>query len=294
MNIFKKFIKKIVSICTHISPKLGSKVIYFLKFKKRLNLNNPVEFNEKLMYLKLNNYNYNKLVWQCADKYLMREYCINKGISISNFPKLIKVYNNVDEIDFEKLPKKFALKCSHGMGFNIICEDKNKLNQNKVKKKLRKWQKTKFGYESAEVHYTHILPKIICEEFIENNIGEYPIDYKVYCFNGKPDIILVCVDRKEHYKTAFYDLNWNRLHYRDNETSKEIDKPNTLNEMLHIASIVSADFPFVRVDFYEHNGKAILGEMTFTPAACLGEYKTEVSKELGKKIDLRGVKCEKN
>lgn len=279
--------KKMVSICTHVSPVLGSKVIYFLKFKKRLNLKNPTEFNEKLMWLKLNNYNNNELVWQCADKYTLRDYCTKKGIEEKYFPRLIGVYNSADEIDFEKLPNKFALKCTHGMGFNIICENKQQLDISNVKKQLNKWLNTKFGYESAETHYNHVKPRIICEEFIENEAGEFPVDYKIYCFNGMAKIILVCVDRKKHYQTAFYDLNWNRLHLREEETNKEVVRPKSLDKMLEIANVLSKDFPFVRVDFYEYKNNPVLGEMTFTPAACLGKYKEEASKELGMYINLK-------
>ena len=130
------------------------------------------------MWLKLNNYNNNELVWQCADKYTLRDYCTKKGIEEKYFPRLIGVYNSADEIDFEKLPNKFALKCTHGMGFNIICENKQQLDISNVKKQLNKWLNTKFGYESAETHYNHVKPRIICEEFIENEAGEFPVDYR--------------------------------------------------------------------------------------------------------------------
>ncbi len=286
MKFLKKIARNIVSMCTHISPKLGCQVIYFMKFKKIPNLSNPKEFNEKLMWLKINNYNYNKDVWKCSDKYEMREYSIKKGVKEENFPKIIGVYENIDEIDFSKLPKKFALKCTHGMGFNIICEDKSNLNIEKTKNKLKNWQNKKFGYESAEPHYTHIRPKIICEEFIENKNGEFPIDYKIYCFNGIPKLVLVCFDRKKHYKTVFYNLNWKRVHLRNDESNKKIERPKSFDEMIKIAKKVSCDFPFVRVDFYEHNGKAVLGELTFTPAACLGVYTKEASLKLGEMLNL--------
>lgn len=285
--MIKKVAKVIVSICTHISPKLGSEVIYYIKFRKKLNLNNPKTFNEKLMYIKLNNYNLNESVWKCADKYTMREYCMKLGVNEKNFPKLLGTYNNANEIDFSKLPNKFVLKCSHGMGYNIICENKSKLNYKKTRKKLNKWLNTKFGYDSAETHYNHIPPKIICEEFIEDKKGEYPVDYKIYCFNGFPKVVLVCTDRKIHYKTSFYDVDWNRVYLRNEENQEDISKPKAFEEMLDIAKIVSKNFPFVRVDFYEKNSKAVLGEMTFTPAACLGKYTIEADKILADMIDLR-------
>ncbi len=287
--MFRELAKGIVSICTHISPKLGSKLIYFLKLKKRLNLKNPRHFNEKLMWLKLNNYNFNKQVWQCVDKYTVRDYCKKLGVSENNLTKLIGVYDNANDIDFSKLPNKFALKCTHGMGFNIICENKELLNQEEAKKKLNKWLNTKYGYSSAEVHYNHVKPKIICEEFIENEKDQFPIDYKVYCFHGEPKLILVCTERKTHFQTTFYDVDWNRVYLRESQSKKEISRPNSLDKMLEISKKVSKEFPFVRVDFYEYNNEAILGELTFTPGACLGEYTDEASLMLGSWINLEKV-----
>lgn len=290
MKILTKCNDSFKVLLCHISPKALSKYLYHRTFKKRLNLENPVGFNEKLMWLKLKVYNNNPVVWQCSDKYHVREFVKSCGISEDHLPKLINTYLTPEEIDYNKLPKKFALKCSHGCGFNIICQDKKKLNQKETNKKLRKWLKTKFGYKTAETHYMHIKPRIICEEFIENQKGEFPIDYKLYCFNGKPKLVLVCVDRKEHYQTAFYDMEWNRVHLRDNETKKEISKPASLDEMVEIAKKVTKDFPFVRVDFYEYKGKAILGEMTFTPAACLASYTDKAMKDLGDMLSLEGIK----
>lgn len=289
MNVISNIAKKMVALATYISPTLGCQIIYFMKFHKKLNLKNPKEFNEKLMFLKLNYYNQDENVWKCADKYEMRKWCIDRGISEEHFPELIKVYDDPSQISFDELPNKFALKCTHGMGFNIICENKEQLDQKAALKSISKWHHTKFGYESAELHYTHIKPKIVCEKFIENNEGEFPIDYKIYCFHGEPKLILVCVERKKHYQTAFFNLNWERLHLRTTEAKQEIRRPQSLDEMLDIARKVSQTFPFVRVDFYEWNGRAILGEMTFTPAACLGKYTEEASLKLGSYINLDRV-----
>lgn len=276
-----------IYVLSHLSPVLSSKYLFYRSKKKRLDLKNPKWFNEKLMYIKLFNYNSNVLVWQCSDKYQLRSYLKKMGIDENNLPKLINVYDNVDDIDFEKLPKKFALKCSHGCGFNVICEDKNNLDIVKTKKTIKKWIKKKFGYTTAENHYTHIRPHILCEEFIENKNGGYPIDYKIYCFNGEPKIVLVCADRKDGYKTMFYDLKWNRLHLRDNDMFGAVSKPRCLSDMLNISKIVSKPFPFVRVDFYEYNGSAILGEMTFTPANCLGSYTKDSELKLGEMLDIK-------
>lgn len=283
-------IKKTIKSCVgRLFPITYSKILFRIRQGYKLNLKNPTGFNEKLMYLKINDYYKNKTVWKCSDKMLVREYAISKGINEENLPALLGVYDDANKIDYESLPNKFALKCSHGCGFNIICVDKNSLDIKKTNKQLNKWLKTKFGYASAENHYTHIKPCIIVEEYIDSNKG-LPYDYKLYCFYGKPMLVLVCSAREKELKLNYYDLNWNELPYGKEEyrNKEKIKKPSTLNEMIKIAKIVSKEFPFVRVDFYEYKNKAILGEMTFTPAQCTATYYSkEGEKELAKLLKLK-------
>lgn len=269
----KKQLKKIIGM---LDCKLLSCILYRKQFNKKLDLKQPLDFNEKLMWLKLTNYNKNRLVWECSDKYLVRKYLMRKGIEEENLPKILNVYDKAYEINFDELPNKFALKCTHGCGYNVICSDKKKLNNNQVIKQLSKWQKDKFGFESGENHYTHIKPKIICEEYIDSNIG-YPFDYKIYCFYGNPKLVLVCSEREKELRLNFYDLKWNELmigkeKYRN---KKKILKPKNLDSMISMAKKVSNDFPFVRIDFYDNGKKAVIGELTFTPAACLATYYNE-------------------
>ncbi len=270
-------------------PVFYSKVLYFLRFKLRINLKDPSNFNEKLMWLKLNCYNNNPDVWKCSDKYLVRDYALKKGINEENLPKLLGVYQDANDIPYEKLPQKFALKCSHGCGFNIICTNKEELNIEKSNKQLNIWLKTKFGYSSAENHYTHIKPCIIIEEYIDSNEG-LPYDYKLYCFYGVPKVVLVCSNREEELKLNFFNLDWEELPYgkKNLRNSQVIKKPVKLNEMVKLAKKISKDFPFVRVDFYQYKDKAILGEMTFTPAQCMAPYYSEFGQEqLSKLLNIK-------
>ena len=135
--------------------------------------------------------------------------------------------------------------------------------------------------------YIHTKPIILCERFIENDNECFPYDYKFYCFGGRPKVVLVCSERETKLKLNFFDLNWNELSYGKEEyrNIKKIKKPKLFNKMLDIAKVLSKDFPFVRVDLYEYNNKVILGELTFTPAACCANYysekgQTELSKFL--------------
>ena len=266
-NLFRK-------ILTYISPKATSKLNYRMTFGEKLDLKNPKGFNEKLMYIRIYNYDKNPLVWKCSDKFELRDYAYSCGLTEKNFPKLYGVYDDAEKIDFTKFPDKFVLKCSHGCGFNYICTDKNVIDENKVRKILNKWKKEKFGLISAETQYLHSKRYIYCEEYIENEKNEFPMDYKVYCFNGKAKLVLVCSERKEKTRLNFFDLDWNELMIGKSEyrSNKKIKKPNMLDEMIKLAEKLATPFPFVRIDFYEYKGNVLLGEMTFTPAANCAQY----------------------
>lgn len=263
--------RKITPIIYNISPAFSSKMLFRISTGKKLNLKEPKTFNEKLMWLKL--YDNNELVVKCADKYEVREYVEALGYK-SLLPKLYGSYEQVEDIEWSKFPKKFAIKCTHGCGFNIICDDKSKLNINEANKKLKKWLKTRYVFEALESQYDKMIPRIICEEYIETKDGLLPNDYKIYCFNGKPKLTLVCTERAKEVKMKFMDLNWNEMDIGNPDflSEQHPNKPECYDEMLSIAKRLSQPFPFVRVDFYDLNGKPILGEMTFTPAACAARY----------------------
>ena len=287
----KKFIiylgKKFYKLLTKVSPRLSCKLLFFMRTKKWPNLTNPRTFNEKTTCLKMNDYLKNDTIIRCTDKYSVREYLKNKECAeILN--DLYGVYENFDEIDFRVLPNKFALKCTHGCAYNIICDEKNSLNIEAARKKVNKWMKEKYGYATTELHYTKIKPRIIIEKYLCDKNGNMPIDYKFYCFNGKVKCILVCSEREEKLKLSYYDLNWNRLKYeKENWSSKkDIDKPENLEKMIEYAEKLSEEFKFVRVDLYNKQGKVIFGELTFTPACCCAPYYTNEGNELlGKFLD---------
>lgn len=268
-EIIKLIHKWYFSILYLSSPVLASKYIYRRNTGKILNLKSPKDFNQKLQWLKL--YWRNPLVVQCADKYGVREYAVKSGCE-EILPKLYGVYEHTSEINWDKLPNKFALKCTHGCGFNIISDNKNKLDKNQTFKQLDEWLKIRIEKKNVEIHYSKIKPRIICEQYIETDAGFLPIDYKILCFNGKPKLLTVCTDRFSDLKVIFLDLNWEIKNYSAKEYFPENlpVKPECFDEMIQYSEILAKPFPFVRVDFYVCNGKPILGEMTFTPGACMG------------------------
>lgn len=289
-RLIEKIYFKISNYFYKISPKLKVKMDYRLATGKKLNLEEPRDFNEKLQWLNLYEENEKKI--QCTDKYEVRNYLKEKGME-EYLPKLLGEYTDANAINFEELPNKFVLKCTHGCGFNIICQNKETLNREQVKQKLNKWMQTDFGKMAGEVHYSKIKPRIICEEFIDALGEEVPIDYKVHCFNGVPKFIMACTERFERLKFIFYDLNWKRLEYQSKDwySDKKVERPKGLEKMIEIAKEISKDFKFVRVDFYDVNGKVMIGELTFTPNAGRIKYMSdEALLEIGNMLDIKNHK----
>lgn len=269
----------------NISPVFATKILFMFSMKQRLNLKNPRTFNEKIQWLKL--YWRDERVAKCGDKYDVRSYVEECGLQEILNP-VFGVYTNVNDINFDSLPQKFALKGTHGCGYNIICKSKDKLDIEETKKTCDTWLNSRYAYVSAEVQYDKMEPKLIVEKFLEGKDGKAPTDYKVFCFNGEPKITMVCEDRSkdQRAKYYFYDKEWNILPY--NADSKELisqgknkheDMPKSYKKMFEYAKELSKPFPFVRVDFYDIEEKPILGEMTFTP--CGG-----IDSRLDKDIDI--------
>lgn len=256
----------------------------------QLNLNNPKTFNEKIQWSKL--YDSTPIKTRLADKYLVRDWVAEK-IGEQYLIPLLGVYDSFDEIDFDKLPKQFIIKCNHGSGYNIIVKDKSKLDLNDVKAKLDKWIVENFAFKNGcELHYRDIPPKIIIEKFIENKTsGGDLYDYKFWCFNGKVEYIQFLSERNiDGLKMAFYDKNWNKQDfvYSHPLDKKNIEKPSNLDKMIKLAEVLSADFNHVRVDFYRmDDGKLYFGEMTFTSASGVCKWNDEkINRYFGKLFKL--------
>ena len=217
---------------------------------------------------------------RCADKYAVRSYVEENGLG-HLLIDLLGVYDKSVEIDFHGLPNRFALKCTHGCNFNIICKDKGKLDTDEARRKLDDWMRIDVSRLYAELHYALIRPRIICEAFLEDRPGEPLNDYKVYCFHGKAHCTMACTGRTaKGANFDFYDREWkNKLAYSKTSllADREIPKPAAYDEIIEAAEKLSKPFPFVRADFYSVHGKAAFGEMTFTPHACIDDKMTDLA-----------------
>lgn len=268
------------ALLTRISPKLNTQVVFFAKFKRRIDLKNPKTLDEKIQWLKFHDYKDNALIRDCADKYRVREYVEESGCGeILN--ELYGAYDRIEDIPWNELPDKFVIKWNFGCGQNLICRDKSKLDIEDAKRKLEKWYKERdtFYLTYAELQYRGIKPKLVCEKFIESEDGGLPVDYKFYCFGGHAACVLVCEGRNLDGKGAdfyFFDRDWNLLRYNKSGMKAPegftLPKPEGMDRLFEYAEKLSKPFPFVRADFYLENGKPYFGELTFTPG---GGYDTE-------------------
>lgn len=280
-----------VSELSLTDPEKVSKIRYKNIFGTEPDLENPKTFNEKLLWLKLNKYADDPLVSQCSDKYAVREYVEKCGLG-HTLNDLIGAWDQASEIDWDSLPQRFAIKCNHGCGYNLICQDKSKFDTGKATEQLDVWMAEDFWKEYAEVHYRTIPKKIICEKYLEGKGNALPVDFKIYCFNGKPEYIGNFIERDivtDDILRGYFDLDWNPSPVFKGEMQPELfERPQTLETMLEYAEILAKPFPFVRVDFYEVDGKIYFGELTFTPTGCLATYYTdEAQQKLGELLDVK-------
>lgn len=237
-----------------------------------MNWNAPKTFNEKLQWLKI--HNRNPLYTQLVDKYEVRKYIAEK-INSEYLVPLLGVWDNVDDIDFDKLPNQFVLKCTHDSGSVIICKDKINFDFDSAKTRLSSRLRHNYFFYAREWPYKNVKPRIIAEEYMEDPSGELR-DYKFFCFNGDVNFLQVDYERFIDHHRCIFDANWNIQQFSIIYPPKKevkISKPSNLNKMLDIASKISKEIsPFIRVDFYECNEKLFIGELTFYPEAGFAKF----------------------
>ena len=266
------------------------KLYYRLRVGRKLDTDNPTTLNEKLQWMKFN-YRF-PLQSIVSDKLLVRNY-VKEKIGEEYLIPLLGSWEKYDDIDFSLLPKQFVLKCNHDSGGLVVCTDKDKLNHREARCKIEKSLKTNFFYIGREYQYRNIKPMILCEEFISDN-GKVPMDYKIYCFNGVPDVILVCRDRfsKNTHRASylFFDQDWKfqPLDKGDeNLEDTDIPRPENLGKMIEIAKELSKDFLFARIDLYNIRGKICFGEITLSPNSGFDpDIKYETDLMFGQKLKI--------
>ncbi len=272
-----------------LPDKMYLKLIYPVFMGKKLNLKNPVTFNEKLQWLKL--YDRRPEYTMMVDKYLVRDYIAEK-LGEEYLIPLLGVWDDPDDIDFDALPDKFVLKCNHNSGLGMcICKDKSKLNIDEVKKELRRGLKQDYYITGREWPYKDVPRKIIAEKYMEEAETNELRDYKFMCFDGKVECSFVCSERftDEGLKVTFFDNDWNKMPFERSYPAsvKDIQKPVQFELMKRFAEILSENIPFVRVDFYEVDGKVYFGEMTFFPGGGFESFQPyEWDIKLGDMIKL--------
>ena len=238
---------------------------YYFAFHKKLNLDNPQTYNEKLQWLKL--YDQHEEYTQMVDKYEAKKY-VASIIGEDYIIPTLGVYNSFDEIDFDKLPNQFVLKCTHNSGGVIVCKDKHTLNIEKAGKLINHWLKQNPFWANREYPYKNVQPRIIVEKYMEDESGYELKDYKFFCFDGDVRYLFVATDRSvagEETKFDFFDVEWNHLPFTNGHPNspRPISKPANLEKMIAISSQLAKGIPHVRVDLYNINGKIYFGELTF-------------------------------
>ena len=268
-----KLFFQLTSWVTHV--RLGFKFSF-------LNLAHPQTFNEKLNYFK--SLPLDDKHTMLADKVLVRDY-ITKKIGEKYLVPALGVYLAAEEINFEELPASFILKTNHGSGWNLICRDKLTFDKERAIKLFKRWLSFNAYYLSREKQYKNIKPLILCEELLEYEI----YDFKFFCFEGEPTFVQIDIDRFSNHKRMFFDMQWRKLPFsiRYEISDKTILAPDQLGEMISVATALSSDLEFCRVDLYIHHNQVYFGEITLIPGGGNEPFNPqEYDKEIGKYIKI--------
>lgn len=257
---------------------------YRMSFHKKMNWDNPQTFNEKMQWLKL--YAHKPIYATMADKYAVKKFVANI-IGDDYVVPCLGVWQTVDEIDFDKLPNQFVLKCTHDSGGNVICKDKSSLDIELTKKKLSDSLKRDYYLPGRDKQYRDIPKKIIADKFLDDGKGSELRDYKFWCFNGVPTYMYY-TNKGEHIYENFYDMEYNpvNINHGFSRLQPEMEKPEEFELMKSLAEKLSKDIPFVRVDFFDVNHRVYFGEFTFFDWGGLRPFKDDWDMKLGKLIKL--------
>ena len=271
ISAFKKNVLKCVRYFDYIKRKNTKEedfpTLIMKEWKKRggeaFDLKHPVTYTQKIQWAEI--YERSELKTRLSDKYAVRDW-IKEKIGEEYLIPLIGVYDDPDSIDFEQLPNKFVIKMNNASGFNIIVKDKSTINENSIRKQLKKWMKIDYAfYKGFQPHYIGIVPKILIEEYVSDSNDELR-DYKFLCFNGEVKYCWVDIGRYSDHCRNIYDLDWKLQPWRQVKPNYDgtVEKPENFEEMVRIADLLCKGFSHVRVDLYNVDGRIFFGEMTFS------------------------------
>ena len=248
------------------------KIAFHSLIGKKLDLKHPQTFNEKLQWLKL--YDRKPIYTTMVDKYEAKKYVANILGEQYIIPTL-GVWDKFEDIDFDKLPSQFVLKCTHDSGGLVICRDKSKFDIEAARKKISRSLKRNYFWQGREWPYKDVKPRIIAEKYLT---GDLP-DYKFMCFNGEPRAIQFCNNRftGKELTMTYYDVDWKKLPFEreGHPNTSIVPPPPQLDKMRKLAEILSKDIPFVRIDLYENNQQLYFGEMTLYPGSGFPRFTPE-------------------
>lgn len=268
------------------------KLLYRAGIGKKLNLENPQTFNEKVQWLKL--YDRRPLYNRIVDKYEVRSYVAGKIGNEYLIPLVGGPWNSFDEIDFDALPEQFVLKCTHDSGGVAVCSNRKNFDFEKARALIEKHLNINFYWAGREWPYKDIHPRIIAEAYMEDQNTSELRDYKFFCFDGIPKYLFVATERQrvdEDTKFDFFDMDYHHLDIRNGHPNAKVppEKPVCFEKMKKLASILSEGIPQVRVDFYEVNGRIYFGELTLSHwSGAVAFEPEEWDLEFGKCITLPG------
>lgn len=236
--------------------------MYLYKTGKVLNLENPQYYTEKLQWLKL--YDRKPIYTQMVDK-IGAKLIIEEKVGKEYVVPTIGEWDSFDEINFEELPTKFILKCSHDSGSYCICRDKNTFDIKSARKKINSSLHRNYYLTRREWPYKNVPHMILAEKLLEDSSTKELIDYKFFCFNGEPKIMYISADAAKDTTTDFFDMDFKHLPIRMKDPNAKIlpQKPLQFDEMKRIAAVLAEGIPHLRVDFYIVNNHLYVGEMTF-------------------------------
>ncbi len=275
---------------------LDDKEYLKLRFERRMgyipDFDNPKTFNEKLNGLRMHDHNPKYTVM--ADKYEVKDFIANT-IGKNYVIPLLGVWDSFDDINFDLLPERFVLKCTHDSGSVVICKEKEIFDFQKARMRLEKRLKMNYFWPDREWVYRGIKKQIIAEEYVSDG-NENLIPYKIFSFMGKPEIIQVIQgDKTDKESIDYFDTEWNLLDIRQNfpNSITHVVKPKELRHMLELSAKLSEGIPFVRTDFYVIQGKVIFSEFTFYSDSGAEKFHPEHwDRDLGDLIDIEGCSCE--